>query len=73
MIRDKKEGKEEIKWRIKSIYVDEDTGEIINAALIVSKQYYIHKRKKKTNVYKQTGTITYTNECKRTGQGTLFE
>lgn len=65
------EGREEIRWRTVSVYVDIDTGEVLTLEN-VKDIYLIINKKKKSYVYKQTGTITYTNECRRSQQGKLF-
>ena len=62
---------QEIHWRTITTYVDIDTGEIISKAEAI-KAYVIINKKKKSNVYKTTGTIELTNECRRSKQGTLF-
>lgn len=64
----------EIKWITKVIYVDVDTGEILEESTVKS-EYIIIKRKKKYHVYKTTGTVELTTECRKSTckQKSLFE
>lgn len=71
MLRNKNEGGEEIKWRATSTYIDIDTGEIITKEEC-NLNYIIKNKKKKSYVYKTTGTIKITVECQRTKQFKLF-
>lgn len=67
-----KEGYEEINWKSKSEYVDEETGEKLDKEDAI-RNYTIITKKKHTHVYKTTGTITYTNGCRRKKQLKLWE
>lgn len=68
---DKQYTNQEIKWKTESIYVDIDTGEMLNKETVI-RQYKIIHKKKTSHVYKQTGTVKYTNECRTTNQLKLF-
>lgn len=65
--------RQEITWVTKNINIDVETGEIISNDEM-KENYIIIKKKKKIYVYKKTGTITFTNECRRNEykQGSLF-
>lgn len=60
-----------IKWRSNTIYLDEDTGEILDKNNAIM-NYTIIKTTKHSHVYKSTGNITYTNECRKSNQLKLF-
>lgn len=62
------------KWRSKNTYVDVDTGEILEESIVKS-EYIIIKKTKKYHVYKTTGTVEYTTECRKSTckQKSLFE
>lgn len=62
---------QEIKWNTITIYVNTATGEIITKEQAIQ-AYVITKKTKDVKVYKKTGTITWTYECKTSGQLKLF-
>lgn len=59
-----------IKWNSISVHIDTDTGEILNWKE-QKNNYIIIKKTKHANINKKWGTITHTNECKRTNQAKL--
>lgn len=63
--------KNEIQWRTKIEFVDLETGEKITEEQ-ARKEYVIIKSKKQSHVYKSTGTITFTKQCRRSTQSKLF-
>lgn len=60
-----------IKWSSISIYIDVETGEILTQKE-ASTNYIIIKKTKHANINKKWGTITHTNECRRTPQTKLW-
>jgi hypothetical protein len=56
-------------WKTESIYVDVDTGEIINRKNVTNKEY--RKIDKKVN-YGRNKSKTITYECKWNGQEKFF-
>lgn len=64
--------KKEIKWRTFTTYVDIDTGEILTKQQVIDGWYIEIKRKRHSNVYKQTGTVTIEIEVKKDPQARLW-
>lgn len=60
----------ETKWISKTEYVDIETGEVINNKEV--KNYIIINKKKHVKFENNAGTITWTNECRKSKQGRLF-
>lgn len=61
-------------WKTYNTYIDLETGEVLEEH-IAKTEYNIIKKIKKTqyNATTQRGTISYTNECKRSEQLKLFK
>jgi hypothetical protein len=76
-MKEKKGWKGGIRWYINNIFIDIDTGEILNIKTkkeLEKKGYIIKQTTKQTKFQNngKTGIITRTNECQHNGQLELF-
>jgi len=76
-MKEKKGWKGGIRWFINNIFIDIDTGEILNIKNkkeLEKKGYIIKQTTKQTKFQNngKTGIITRTNECQHNGQLELF-
>lgn len=55
---------QEINWKTINIYIDVETGELLEPTQL-KQSYTILNKQKVTNVYKKTGTTTYYNVCRK--------
>lgn len=60
-----------MKWITKNIYVDIETGEVLEE-IIAKKLYITLKKIRHAKQQKNATIITFTNECRRNPQGRIF-